>query len=80
MLFWRHGQGNASCGDVTVHLQTPPRLPGMRFVSIEYIPRVKRRVVSEDDPDHEREMTDIECLITDSALYRMRDSALAVFA
>jgi hypothetical protein len=79
-MFFRNGVGSATCDDVTVHFKTCPRLPGMRFVEIEYMPRVKSRMISEEDPDHWRDMSDLECLIADKALARMRDSAAQVFA
>lgn len=79
-MFFRNGVGSAQCDGVTVHFKTCPRLPGMRFIEIEYMPRVKSRMLSEEDPDHWREMSEVECLIADSALERMRDHSLQVFS
>jgi hypothetical protein len=78
-LTYRNGVGSAQCGDVTVYLKTCPRLPGMRFVEIEYVPRVKSRVLSEANSEDWREMTDLECTIADNALSRMRDQAMQIF-
>jgi hypothetical protein len=78
-LFFRNGTGSAMCGNVTMHLTHCPRLPGMRFVEIEYVPRVKNRVLAEANPDSWRDMTEIECQIADSALERMREQSLQVF-
>jgi hypothetical protein len=79
-ISFRNGVGSACCGPVTVYFNTCPRLPGMRFIEIEYIPRVKRRVISEEEPENERNMTDLECTIADAALDRMHDQAMVVFA
>jgi hypothetical protein len=79
-LWFRNGTGSATCGNVVLHFTACPRLPGMRFVEIEFMPRVKSRVLAEEDPEHWREMTDVECAIAESALQRMHDQAMVAFA
>jgi hypothetical protein len=37
-LNFRNGAGSAMCGSVTVYFTTCPRLPGMSFIEIEYMP------------------------------------------
>jgi hypothetical protein len=82
-ISYRHGAGSMECKSadgvhtvVVTFYGHPPRLAGMRFVEIEYFPRVNARVLAADNPDQWRPMTDQECEIADEALYRMRDNAL----
>lgn len=82
-LSYRNGTGSAQCstddGSRTVVAYfngACPRLPGVQFVEIEYVPRVNARVLAADDPEHWRPMTPHECEVADETLYRMRDNAL----
>ena len=78
-LSFRNGQGSAQCGPATFYFSRgkPPRLPGMRFIEIEYFPKRKSRMLSEDDPDHWRDMSEVECLIADKVLFQMLADEMA---
>jgi hypothetical protein len=76
-LTFRHGAGSARCGNVTIQFQRCPRVPGMRFAEIEYVPRVHAQVLSEDDPEHWRPMSEVECLIVDKVLHEMLEAEQA---
>jgi hypothetical protein len=86
-LWYRNGIGAASIGPVAPYIGhvelhfygQPPRLPGMSFVEIEFMPRAKRCVLAESRPGEFREMTPAEVDVTTRALELLALSARMAF-
>jgi hypothetical protein len=79
MLWWDGNQGGAhgetAAARVAVQLFVPPRLPGVEFYAIDYIPRVRQRMLRSADDAEWREMSQAETELADAALDRMVRSA-----
>jgi hypothetical protein len=75
MLWWDGNQGAAhgehGVARVAVQLFIPPRLPGCEFWAIDYIPRIRQRMLRSSGDQQWREMTPAEVTLADDAIDRM---------
>ena len=75
-LLWWDGHQGAAHGEhqdarVSVQLFVPPRLPGVEFWAIDYVPRVRQRMLRTSGDEQWRDMTPAEVAIVDTVIDRL---------